>query len=232
MSILQTTEGALMRPLGPLPLWGWAGIGGVSFFLFRAIKAHGASTAGGATAPATGGTTTPPATGGGGGTGGGGTSGGGSQYPPVTLQPGQSIYDPSTGNTSTAPAISAKDLLGGNVGDLLGRLGPNYTHFNFTAGNTGVDVANSAQNILDEQNIENQRATLNAANKDYYDYVTNNNAIATQGQTDWWNSYYDYIKHSQDVAGAAGTDWWKNYFATQQANQKGQDANAPKPVAH
>ena len=79
---------ALQRKLGPLPAWAWALIGGIALYVYRSRHAvTGASTA------------APDTTAGGTGTDTGSTPG-----DVTTLQPGESAYNPATGQlVSTAP---------------------------------------------------------------------------------------------------------------------------------
>ena len=113
----------------------------------------------------------------------------------MTVQPGSSVYDPGSGGISTAPGISANDLLGGSVTDFVKSLGPNYSSFSFTSGNTGVNTTNSAQNIVDAQNYAN---LLQAQTQQH---------IADLGaQSDWLHTWTDYI-----------TNLWKLQHPTGQA---------------
>lgn len=79
---------ALSRKFGPLPAWAWAAIGLAAVFAYRSLRGEYA----------------PGAT-----TGGTGTDGSADFTPPerqepVTLQPGESVYDPNTGQlVGTAP---------------------------------------------------------------------------------------------------------------------------------
>jgi hypothetical protein len=85
-----------MRKFGPLPAWAWAAIGAVALVIVRRSPSLGAGLGGGsagarpvtdATSPDTSdGTAGPPS------------------RDPVTLQPGESVYDPNSGELhGTAP---------------------------------------------------------------------------------------------------------------------------------
>jgi hypothetical protein len=79
---------ALTRKLGPLPVWAWALIAGIGLYMYRAR--HAPMTGADAASVDT---TAPDQT---------DASG---QQDPVTLDPGQSVYDPNTGQLQgTAPA--------------------------------------------------------------------------------------------------------------------------------
>lgn len=88
MSKLNDIKAALTRKLGPLPVWAWAIIVGGALYVYRARHAVGDNTS---ALPST--DTTVPT-----------TDNGQPRPDPVTLQPGESVYDPATGSLlGTAP---------------------------------------------------------------------------------------------------------------------------------
>jgi len=94
---------SLTRKIGPLPLWAWGIIAGVAIYVYRSRQAlvTGAGT------PASVDANSPSVTDQ---TGSG--SGGGGGGDPVTLGPGESVYDPSTGQLiGAAPDQQSPDLL-------------------------------------------------------------------------------------------------------------------------
>lgn len=85
---------ALVRKFGPLPAWAWAGILGGALFLYRRsadLRAGVPASGGSATAPGISDET-------------------GERRDPVTLDPGQGVYDPETGKlTGVAAEQQPKD---------------------------------------------------------------------------------------------------------------------------
>lgn len=73
---------ALTRKIGPLPAWGWLTIILVAVYWYRRHTSS-TTTAATATTDTTGSTTTP--------------------QDPITLQPGESVYNPNDGSLTTAP---------------------------------------------------------------------------------------------------------------------------------
>jgi hypothetical protein len=154
---IATIAAPLERKVGPLPVWAYAAVLGAVFLVYRMSAKSGAAT------PATGGTgvngsataADPTA---------GGSAGGSSGAQPVTtLQPGQTAYDPNTAVTSTAPAVSLTDLLGGNLAQFAHNLGPNYQSFDLSAGGETIGLTNSADNIQQTQRTLGEYAA-NASN--------------------------------------------------------------------
>jgi len=78
---------SLTRKVGPLPAWAWAIIAGTALYIYRSRQA----LASGAGTPASTDANSPGVTD----QTGGGAGGGGAE--PVTLGPGESVYDPNTG---------------------------------------------------------------------------------------------------------------------------------------
>lgn len=148
MSVLASTEQGLMHKLGPLPVWAWAAMAGGGVLVYRVIhkNAGGTSTALG--------TANNTLTGAGSGSG---TSTG-------TTGTGSTGSTGGTGSTaSSIPSISPTDLAGGSVLDFVKGLGQNFNSFSFATGGSSVGVNNSAQNLLDAQNFQEQLIT-NAQN--------------------------------------------------------------------
>lgn len=81
---MNNVKQSLTRKLGPLPVWAWALIFGAALYIYRSRKA----LTGGASSALTSATDTSTGT---------GTGSGGTPADPVTLQPGESVYDPNTG---------------------------------------------------------------------------------------------------------------------------------------
>ena len=81
---LQNIGSALRRKLGPLPVWAWAIIGGVALYFLRAQGYFGGRVETGETLQPAQADAREPQT-------------------QVTLQPGESVYDPNTGGLTTAP---------------------------------------------------------------------------------------------------------------------------------
>ena len=79
---------ALKRKFGPLPAWAWAGIGGGALYFYRRSKS-GAGVLGAANVPAA---SSPDVT----------DQSGGLQSP-LSLAPGESVYDPNTGQLLSPP---------------------------------------------------------------------------------------------------------------------------------
>lgn len=98
---------ALKRKLGPLPAWAWALIGGVGLYWYR--NRSGSSVAGGTTASTVTGQIADQ------------TQSGGQA--PIPLGPGESVYDPNTGQLVSAPG-SADSGLGAGLGGDGGGLAP------------------------------------------------------------------------------------------------------------
>lgn len=94
---------SLTRKLGPLPVWAWALIAGVAVYLYRIRSVGGSALTSALTgAGASGGGSGVDAGNGTGAVGSGGGIGGGGD--PVTLQPGETVYDPNNGKlVSGAP---------------------------------------------------------------------------------------------------------------------------------
>lgn len=87
--LLGRARQALTRKLGPLPVWAWAAIGGAAIYVYRTRRELATGSTG----------ITPSVT--------DQTSGG---QAPVVLQPGESAYDPNTGQlVGTAPSQAAPD---------------------------------------------------------------------------------------------------------------------------
>lgn len=83
--MMSDLKGALTRKFGPLPAWAWLAITAVSLYFWRSRGGGG----GGVTSTGTGDTTAPEAP---------------EPRDPITLSPGESVYDPNTGQlVSTAP---------------------------------------------------------------------------------------------------------------------------------
>lgn len=97
---MANVKASLQRKLGPLPVWAWALIAGAALYVYRTRRAIGsASNAANLDA------TSPSAQ---------DNTGSGSQLDPVTLEPGQSAYDPNTGQLVSAPGTPGN---GGSNGD-------------------------------------------------------------------------------------------------------------------
>lgn len=112
--MLDTVKNALTRKFGPLPAWAWLGILGFGYYYYQKHYGSGAvsGTGTGSVTP------TPP-----------------TPQDPVTLDPGQSVYDPNTGALDTAPG-----------GDSSG--GSNGTD----VGSALEDLANAIQGALNQAN--------------------------------------------------------------------------------
>ena len=87
-------KGALTRKFGPLPAWAWLALLGGAVYLYRRYSgAQGLIGSSGTATPATTDTSSTD------------TSGSGAGGGPVTLDPGQAVYDPATGQVSANPAL-------------------------------------------------------------------------------------------------------------------------------
>lgn len=80
--MIRNIEQSLKNKFGPLPVWAWALITGAGIYVYRARK--GAYSTGSAATDTTSGTAAD-------------TGSGTTPQDPVTLQPGESVYDPNTG---------------------------------------------------------------------------------------------------------------------------------------
>ena len=98
--------GSLTKKLGPLPVWAWAAVAFIGLWWYRSKTATTSGTGTGSVGPAP---VTPQAQ--------------------TVLQPGESVYDPNSGQLTTAPggSVSSPDSSGGGGGSI----------------NTGSDIAAS-----------------------------------------------------------------------------------------
>lgn len=96
---LKGIGGALTRKFGPLPAWVWAIIAGGGLYYYRE---HTAAATGTALDPSQVAATTP--------------------QPDTTLEPGESVYDPNTGQLETAPGGDTSGGGGTDPSDEIGQL--------------------------------------------------------------------------------------------------------------
>ena len=197
MAILANTEQALMRQVGPLPLWGWAAIGGVGLVIYRVIR----SGKSGATTLATG--TGGAATSGTGASSGNGAGGGGSASPPIT--PSQ---------------LSVSDLA-----TLAKSLGPNYNSLTYSANGQSLAVGNTSQNALDAANYQAQLQALSQTTQAQYAAEASDTAAAYGANTANTNALYGYLgayqKNLLDY-GTAQQNAYYNAALAQYAINRGQ----------
>src|SRR5215471_857582 len=98
-------KSALTRKFGPLPAWAWAVIGFIGIWYYR--NRIGAVSGSASNVIGTTGTT--------------------SDQPPITLGPGESVYDPNTGTLHTAPGQTTDDSTGAPSSDPVpGQTMPDY----------------------------------------------------------------------------------------------------------